>query len=97
MSSGIVENRDRAISSRTIEMRDALDELELTVSPVANRDSGTFDSSSGLPGELPGEAPRLSRSASFSASSIRWSAEFMTDPGKECVQLYWVLLNVALK
>lgn len=92
MASGIVEYRDRVISSRTMEMRDALEELELAVSLVANRDSGTFDSSSGLPGVLLVEACILSLSASCSASSIRRSAESMLDPevrpGRECVQLY---------
>lgn len=92
MASGIVEYRDRVISSRTMEMRDALEELELAVSLVADRDSGTFDSSCGLPGVLLVEACILSLSASCSASSIRRSAESMLDPeirpGRECVQLY---------
>ena len=85
MSSGIVEYRDSVISSRTMEMRDALDELELAVSPVADRDSGSFDSSFGAPGGLPVEACHLSLSASSSASSIRRSAGSMIIP-KVCGQ-----------
>jgi hypothetical protein len=99
MSSGIVEYRDRVISSRTMEMRDTLEELELAVSPVADRDSGTSDSSSGPPGVRLADACILSLSASCSASSIRWSAESMLDPegvsGKESVQLYWLMLSIA--
>jgi len=63
-----------------MEMRDALDELELAVSPVADRDSGTFESSFGAPGGLPVEACHLSLSASSSASSIRLSTESMMIP-----------------
>lgn len=89
MSSGIVEYRDRVISSRTMEMRDTLEELELAVSPVADRDSGMFDSSFGPPCLV--EACILSLSASSSASSIRWSAASMLDPeglpGEKSVQL----------
>jgi hypothetical protein len=79
-SSGIVEYRDKVISSRTMEMRDALDELELAVSPVADRDRGTFDSSFGAPRGLRVDACHLSLSASSSASSIRLSTESMTIP-----------------
>jgi hypothetical protein len=80
ISSGIVENRERVISSRTMEMRDTLDELELAVSPVADRDSGTVDSSCRSSGGLSIEACILSLSASSSASSIRLSSESMTGP-----------------
>ena len=80
MSSGIVEYRDSVISSRTMEMRDTLDELELAVSPVADRDNGSFDSSFGPPGGLPVDACHLSLSASSSASSIRRSAESIAGP-----------------
>jgi len=93
MSSGIVEYRDRVISSRTMEMRDTLEELELAVSPVADRDSGTFDSPSGPLGVL-----LFALSASSSASSIRRSAESMMDPevrpGKGCVLLYWDMIKL---
>jgi hypothetical protein len=101
ISSGTVENRDRVISSRTMEMRDTLDELELAVSPVADRDSGTFDSSSGPPGGLPVELCLLSLSASSSASSILRSSESMANPEirseNDCVQLYYVKSKTAQK
>ena len=80
-----------------MEIRDTLDELELAVSPVADRDSGTFGSSCGSPGGLPVEARRLCLSASSSASSIRRSAESMVSPAvwseNERVQLYWVIFE----
>lgn len=98
-SSSIVEYRERVISSRTMEIRDALDELELAVSPVADRDNGSCDSSSNPPGGLPVEARNLSLSAYSSASSIRLSAASMADPefrsGNDYVQLHYVKSRTA--
>jgi len=99
ISSGIVENRERVISSRTMEMRDTLDELELAVSPVADRDSGTVDSSCRSSGGFPVELCRFSLSASSSASSIRLSSESIASPEvrseTDCVQLYYVKSKTA--
>ena len=79
ISSCIVGSRDRVISSRTMDMRDTLEELELAVSPVAERDNGTFTSMSVPSGRLRTVVCCLSLSASSSASSTRRSAESMVD------------------
>ena len=71
MSSRIVGSRERLISSRTMDMRDPLAELELAVSPVADRDNGALVFASDLAGGLADEARHLSLSASSSASPIR--------------------------
>jgi hypothetical protein len=71
MSSRIVGSRDRLISSRTMDMRDPLVELELAVSPVADLDNGALVFASDLAGRLADDARHLSLSASSSASSIR--------------------------
>lgn len=101
LSSGIVEYRDRVTPSRTMEIRDTLDELELAVSPVADREIKMFNSSFGPPGVLLVEACILSLSAFSSASSICWSAESILDPkglsGKESVQLQWSMLSITHK